>query len=175
MWKTVHNNFHIVNIRMKSCSLKKSTLFTSKVSYPKVVHLRFPFYQHPHTKLLIKNFHIIDIHRKSCLLKNFHFIKTHKQFFFISTLSISTEKLLQQFWPLCHLTSSPWHCRWPRPAQWKCYCMWQLLCYLAELFLVIFLGSSLQTICYIFTDQFRKVTIECFLKRIILHNYAHPS
>ena len=55
-----------------------STLF---ISISKVVHLRFPLYQPPHTKLFIKKFHIIDIHKKSCSLKNFHFIKTHKQFF----------------------------------------------------------------------------------------------
>lgn len=76
--KLVINNFHIINIHMKSCSIKISTLF---ISMSKVVHLGFPLYQHPHTKLFIKNFHIIDIHKKSCSLKNFHFIKTHKQFF----------------------------------------------------------------------------------------------
>ena len=96
MWKTVHNNFHIVNIRMKSCSLKKSTLF---ISISKVVHLRFPLYQHPHTKLFFKNFHIIDIHRKSCSLKTFHFIKTHKQFFLFPLYQYPPKSYCNNFGP----------------------------------------------------------------------------
>ena len=84
---------------MKSCSLKKSTLFISKVSYPKVAHLRFPFYKHPHTKLLIKIFHIIDIHRKSCLLKNFHFIKTPKQFFLFPLYKYPPKSYCNNFGP----------------------------------------------------------------------------
>ena len=126
---------------------KNSTLF---ILISKVVHLRFPLYQHSHTKLFIKNFHIIDIHKKSCSLTNFHFIKTHKQFF-----------PLYQYPPKsCYNNFGPFFTSQVLPD------------IVVDLDLpnenVMVFVSSLQTNRYIFTDHYRKVTIECFLKRIIL-------
>ena len=82
--KLVINNFHIINIHMKSCSIKISTLF---ISIWKVVTFKYPLYQYPCEKLFINNFHIVNIHMKSCSLKK-------------STFFISVSKVVHLRFPL---------------------------------------------------------------------------
>ena len=82
--KLVINNFHIINIHMKTCSIKISALF---ISMWKVVTFKYPLYQYPGISIFINNFHIVNIRMKSCSLKK-------------STLFISISKVVHLRFPL---------------------------------------------------------------------------